>query len=118
VIFGRDVAGGAATFGTIDLSTLDPGDGFIIQGGAAGDYAGGSVSGAGDVNGDRIDDLIVGAEGDDSGATHAGAAYVIFGRDIAGGADPFVTIDLAALDPADGFIIQGNEAYEHVAENV
>ena len=45
----------------IDLTELDPADGFIIQGDAAGDSLGFSVSSAGDVNGDGIDDIIVGA---------------------------------------------------------
>jgi len=45
----------------VDLTGLAPSDGFIIQGDAAGDAAGASVSSAGDVNGDGIDDVIVGA---------------------------------------------------------
>src|SRR6185312_15451683 len=48
VIFGK-----SAGFGTpIDLASLSAADGFKIQGDAAGDYAGISVSSAGDVNGD------------------------------------------------------------------
>jgi hypothetical protein len=39
------------------------------------------VSAAGDVNGDGIGDVIVGAFRDDPGGdTNAGASYVIFGR--------------------------------------
>jgi hypothetical protein len=36
-------------------------DGFVINGESAYDYSGHSVSNAGDVNGDGLDDLIVGA---------------------------------------------------------
>ena len=54
--------------------------GFIIQGDAAGDQAGWSVSSAGDVNGDGFDDLIVGAPFGDDGGTDAGEAYVVFGK--------------------------------------
>ena len=108
VIFGRDVAGGAAAFGTIDITSLDPADGFIIEGAGDGDQTGYSVSGTGDVNGDGIDDLIVGAPYGDGGAPDAGQAWVIYGRDVAGGAPAFGTIDLLALDPADGFSILGD----------
>jgi hypothetical protein len=45
-----------------------------------------SVSGAGDVNGDGYDDLIVGASGYDAGEVNEGAAFVFLG-DAAGSAD-------------------------------
>jgi len=52
-----------------------------IIGAAAGDNLGRSVSNAGDVNGDGIDDIIIGAPGVDANRrTNAGAVYVIFGR--------------------------------------
>ena len=44
-----------------DLSTLNGSNGFRISGEAAGDFNGFSVSGAGDVNGDGFDDVIIGA---------------------------------------------------------
>ena len=87
---------------SIDLSGLAASDGFVIIGDAAGDFAGTSVSSAGDINGDGVDDIIVGAYGPDYGGDYSGAAYVIFGK--AGG---FADIDLAALDPTDGFRIDG-----------
>ena len=62
--------------------------GFIIQGDAANDHAGFSVSAAGDVNGDGFDDLIVGARLGDDGGTNAGEAYVVFGK-----ASGFGTVD-------------------------
>ena len=65
----------------IDLTSLDaPRQGFIIQGDAADDQAGRSVSSAGDVNGDGFDDLIVGAPDGDDGGSNAGEAYVVFGK--------------------------------------
>jgi hypothetical protein len=43
------------------------------------DRAGYSVSSAGDVNGDGLDDLLVGANGNDDGGSYAGKAYLILG---------------------------------------
>jgi hypothetical protein len=43
-------------------------------------YFGGSVSGAGDVNGDGYPDVVVGADGEDAGASHAGRAYIFSGQ--------------------------------------
>jgi len=46
---------------TLELSELDGTKGFVINGVDQSDKSGTSVSGAGDVNGDGIDDIIVGA---------------------------------------------------------
>jgi Ca2+-binding RTX toxin-like protein len=61
------------------LADLDGTNGFKITGEAAGDQAGFSVSEAGDINDDGIDDLIVGARRNDAGGTDSGAAYVVYG---------------------------------------
>jgi len=81
VVFGK--AGG---FATVNLDNIALGtDGFKIIGENAHDYAGRSVSAAGDVNGDGFDDLIVGADGNDAGGGNAGSGYVVFGGDFSGG---------------------------------
>jgi hypothetical protein len=64
-----------------DLSTIadasNPSGGFVINGEAVGDHSGFSVSSAGDVDGDGLDDLIVGAfKVNSSGKVHAGKSYV------------------------------------------
>ncbi|VVH64216.1 Flagellar hook-length control protein FliK, partial [uncultured Gammaproteobacteria bacterium] len=63
----------------IELSAIVAGKGgFVIKGASAGDYSGYSVSSAGDVNGDGLDDLIIGArQADPSGKSHAGKSYVV-----------------------------------------
>ncbi len=95
------IYGGATVGADIDLSTLTPEQGYIIQGDVEGDRAGVSVSNAGDVNGDGFDDLIVGAFGGDAGGGNSGQAYVIYGTATG------TNIDLSTLTPEQGFIIQG-----------
>ena len=97
----------------LDTTSLSVTDGFILQGDAAEDKLGRSVSGAGDINGDGIDDLIVGANQGDDGGMEAGEAYIIYGK--AGTGSQFGTLvggrrvlDTTNLAPADGFIIQGD----------
>lgn len=100
--------------GAVDLGTLDVGDGFVIRGDTAGDRAGYSVAFAGDINGDGIGDLIVGADSGDDGGTNAGEAYVIYGRS-SGDRDD---VDLTFLTPQFGFKIIGDAAGDLLARSV
>src|SRR4028119_463802 len=65
---------------TFNLSDLNGSNGFAINGIAANDNLGFSVSSAGDVNGDGFDDLIIGANGADPNGINAGQSYVVFGQ--------------------------------------
>ena len=53
---------------------------YTFDGEATGDVLGFSVSGAGDVNSDGYDDVIVGAPWNDAAGSHAGRAYVYSGQ--------------------------------------
>jgi len=122
------VLGRASGFGTvaddgrrvIDLTSLGAVDGFVIQGDAAGDNAGYSVSSAGDVNGDGYGDLVIGARSDDDGGSNAGAAYVVLGRRSGFGAlvDGRAVLDLGTLSAADGFVVQGDAADDRTGWSV
>lgn len=87
-----------------NLVDLNGENGFIINGIAPSDSSGASVSGAGDINGDGIDDLIIGAPGaDPAGNTLAGSSYVVFGT-VSGFTSPF---NLSSLNGTNGFVING-----------
>jgi hypothetical protein len=50
---------------------------YAFTGQAGGDYAGYSIVGAGDLNADGLGDLLVGAYGNDTSSSNAGAVYVL-----------------------------------------
>lgn len=62
--------------GTIDLDEADR----VLLGCAEGVFAGTTVAGAGDVNGDGYSDVLVGAPGANLGEAGAGAVFVLFGQ--------------------------------------
>ncbi|MFL5748993.1 MAG: hypothetical protein ACJ767_00085 [Chloroflexota bacterium] len=81
--------------------SLETGYHMKIRGAVDGDLAGYSVAGAGDVNGDGIPDVILGAMwADNAGGQDSGSAYVVFGTRTR------TTVNLATLGSA-GFKIQG-----------
>ncbi len=80
--YGNDDAGSAA--GEVYVyhgssSGLSATPNWSDQGEAASDYFAKCVAGAGDVNGDGYDDVIVGASQNDDVGTNAGEAYVYYG---------------------------------------
>ncbi len=99
VVFGKNSPFNA----TLNLSTLDGTTGFRLDGVAAGDESGNAVSEAGDVNGDGIDDLLIGAPGTDQNGGNAGSSYLVYGNNSGFSA----TLDLSTLDGTNGFTLEG-----------
>jgi len=117
VVFGR-ASGFPAAF---DLQRLLPGNGgngtvgFVVKGVDRSDYSGVPADGAGDVNGDGVDDLVIAAKGASPfGKTSAGQGYVLFGRTTAFPA----VMDLKSLfsggggDGSRGFVLNGAHAFD------
>ncbi|MEH2324089.1 MAG: hypothetical protein V7K32_11035 [Nostoc sp.] len=87
-----------------NLSTLNGTNGFVINGINKDDgLLGDSVSSAGDINGDGIDDLIIGTNGADPNGTSSGQSYVVFGSKEGFGAK----LNLSTLNSTSGFAING-----------
>jgi hypothetical protein len=99
---------------TIKLADVAAGKGgFVINGESAADLSGMSVSSAGDVNGDGLADILIGARDSDANGTNSGRAYVVFGKS-----------DTTAVNLTDvvagkgGFVINAATAGEEVGISV
>ena len=77
VVFGR--TSNNTNINVLSLISGTSTRGFLIAGISVGDNFGISVAGTGDINGDGLADLIIGAPGRLSG-TNASSAYVVFGK--------------------------------------
>jgi len=99
----------AAFPANINLSALNGTNGFRLSGVAARDESGSAVSTAGDVNGDGIDDLLIGAPGADPNGNDSGASYVVFGGARVGSGG---SLNLSALDGTNGFRLSGVAAHD------
>ena len=87
----------------LQLSSLDGSSGFRLDGVTDSDESGRSVSAAGDVNGDGIDDLLIGAPFADPNGGNSGTSYVVFGSSAAFAS----AIDLSSLNGSSGFRLDG-----------
>ena len=113
VVYG---AVGIGSGGTLELSSLNGTNGFVCNGIDVNDRSGISVSGAGDVNGDGIGDLIIGAFGaDPNGRTSSGESYVVFG---AAGIGAGGTLELSSLNGTNGFVCNGIDAWDYSGASV
>lgn len=107
IFFGQPGLGTA----NVDVSLLTGSNGFSVLTGGDGIS---SISGAGDVNGDGIDDMIIGLSGVDSaGLENVGASYFIFGR---------ITwqqyLNLSSINGSNGIVIEGRAAGDYTGATV
>jgi len=84
----------------LDLSSLDGSNGFRLDGVAENNFVGNAVAGAGDVNGDGFDDLIVSA----LNASPGGSTYVVYGGNFNNA--------VMHIAPAHGGILAGGDLAE------
>ena len=110
VVFGKATGYSAS----LNLYALGGTDGFVINGIDQYDYSGYSVSSAGDINNDGFDDIIIGASYADPNGDLSGESYVVFGK-----ATGYSTsLNLSDLDGANGFVINGIDAYHYSGYSV
>lgn len=110
VVFGRR----GSFSSSLSLGSLNGKNGFKINGENPFDRSGRAVASAGDINGDGIEDILVGAPSEDSGGKTAGAAYVVFGKKVRGSAN----IGLGGLNGDNGFKMLGGNTFERTGRAV
>ncbi len=99
VVFGK-----SATFPSVmQASALDGKTGFRIIGGHEAGYVGASVTTAGDMNGDGLSDILIGAPESNGDVGGTGTGYVVFGKRKGYAA----TFNLVALNGTNGFALAG-----------
>ncbi|WGM38388.1 hypothetical protein [Caulobacter sp. NIBR1757] len=109
VVFGTNAVGA----GSLTVIDLDGNNGFAIEGAIIDGGIGNSVSMAGDVNGDGIDDLLFSTSGLETGLGGWGGVYVIYGR--SSGLD---STDLDKLTSDRGFFIASSDPDHNIGDDV
>ncbi len=107
VIYGRDTVSDGDFPATIAMPSLLPGlggdgsVGFVLRGFEANGDSGIASAGVGDVNGDGVDDILIGASGG-GGEDNVGDAYLLYGRDAETEGSFAPIVEFASLLPALG----------------
>lgn len=104
VVFGKDNDTDAVALADVAAGT----GGFVIDGELASDACGFSVASPGDVDGDGLGDVLVGAPNNDINGSNSGRSYLVFGR---AETDPVPLVDVAA--GTGGFAIDGEDFGEN-----
>ncbi len=78
--------------------TIEATSTFVIAGLNASDYAGSSVAGIGDVNGDGFADVLFGMPGRDNVGTDRGSAVILFGNNTPAPLDASALVDGVRID--------------------
>ena len=98
----------------ITLSTLNLSQGIIFKG-ASGDALGGSITKAGDINGDGVEDIAISATSSSAGSrTSNGAVYFIYGQS----SPSSLLVDLSDLPLSQGFKVIGTSTNDGFGNNV
>jgi hypothetical protein len=101
VVYGRNT--NHLPIDDVDLQTMSLTTGLKIYGAAATDYSGYSVNGAGDINHDGYEDILIGASyANRKGRSLCGVVYVLFGKSVFN-----ANIDLAHITSDQGLEIVG-----------
>ena len=113
VVFGR------TSQSTVQLSSVANGTGgFVIRGQSSGNQAGSTVAGVGDVNGDGVADILIGAPGVlDNDNNNIGRSYLVYGKsdgtavnlaDVSNGSGGFAINGELTITLSNGFTTQGS----------
>jgi len=98
-------------YNLVSLNELIPVPVAAVQGPDISDMAGYSVAYAGDTDGDGFDDLLIGARSDNTGGEGAGAAYLVYGRELT---SDVANLQMLTVDAA----IAGDADWSHVGSEV
>jgi tRNA A-37 threonylcarbamoyl transferase component Bud32 len=100
--------------GSLELSSLNGSNGFIIRGINDNNFTGSAINRAGDINGDGVEDILIGAPySNPLGRKNAGMVYVIFGKS---GISSNGTFELTGLNGTNGFIIYGKNTGDLIGD--
>jgi hypothetical protein len=95
LVFGNSLSSAGSS---VDLADYD----HRFVGATAYDQLGASVTSAGDINGDGLSDLLMGAPGNDDEATNAGKAYLLLAENSCNSAPTAPEVSISPSDPTAG----------------